>query len=188
MQNEKGNYLDSSLKLFRYYKSLGEGAINQIDDKGMHWQFNSASNSIATIVKHMAGNSISRWTDFLTADGEKEWRNRDGEFADTIKDKAELLALWNRGWECLFTAIEPLTEADLSRIIYIRNEGHTVLEAINRQLAHLPYHVGQLVYIAKMLTDSNWQSLSIPKGQSKNYNKDKFADKKQDRFFTDGMK
>lgn len=188
MESDRGNYLDSSLKLFRYYKSLGEGAINQIDDKGMHWQLNTSSNSIAAIMKHMAGNSISRWTDFLTADGEKEWRDRDAEFEDTLNNKAELLALWNKGWACLFNAIEPLTEADLGRVIYIRNEGHTVLEAINRQLAHLPYHVGQLIYIAKMLTDSNWQSLSIAKGQSKDYNQAKFSGEKQDRFFTDGMK
>lgn len=182
------NYLTSSIKLFQYYKSLGEGAIEQLSDDDMHWQYNPASNSIAIIIKHMAGNSLSRWTDFLTSDGEKEWRNRDDEFNATVMNKAELMALWNMGWQCLFNAINPLKEADLTRTVYIRNEGHTVLEAINRQLAHLPHHVGQIIFIAKMLTGDNWKSLSISRGQSKSYNKDKFLSDKKDQFFTDGIK
>jgi hypothetical protein len=182
------NYLNSSGKLFRYYKSLGDAVINRVDEQGLHWQYNAESNSIAVIIKHIAGNSLSRWTDFLTSDGEKEWRNRDDEFEDTPMNKQELTALWERGWQCLFNAIDPLTDTDLTRMVYIRNEGHTVLEAINRQLAHLPYHVGQMVFAAKMIKADAWQSMTIPKGKSQLYNQDKFSSDKKDRFFTDGMK
>jgi hypothetical protein len=188
MTNSDNSYLESSGKLFRYYKALGDAAIERLDNDALHWQYNSESNSMAVIIKHVAGNSLSRWTDFLTTDGEKEWRNRDDEFEGTTMNKQQLTDLWNRGWQCLFDAIDPLTGDDLTQIIYIRNEGHTVLEAINRQLAHLPHHVGQMVFIGKMLSGSNWQSLSIPKGQSQTYNKDKFTSEKKDQFFTDGMK
>lgn len=183
----ENNYLGSACKLFRYYKSLGDAVIDRVEEHGMHWQYNDESNSIAVIIKHIAGNSLSRWTDFLTSDGEKEWRNRDDEFEDTELNKQELAKLWEQGWKCLFDAINPLAESDLSRIIYIRNEGHTVLEAINRQLAHLPYHVGQMVFVAKMIKGSDWQSMSIAKGESQLYNKGKFASDKKDQFFTDGM-
>lgn len=182
------NYLDSTRKLFRYYKSLGDTVISRVDEQGIHWQYNDDSNSIAVIIKHIAGNSLSRWTDFLNADGEKEWRNRDDEFEDTPMNKQQLTELWERGWQCLLDAIDPLTGADLSRIVYIRNEGHTVLEAINRQLAHLPYHVGQIVFAAKMVSGTKWQSLTIPKGKSGDYNKDKFSADKKQGFFTDGIK
>lgn len=182
------NYLESAGKLLRYYKSLGEGAIAQITDEQMHWTYNESSNSIAVIIRHIAGNSLSRWSDFLTSDGEKPWRNRDEEFEDPSASKLELLELWNKGWECLFNAIAQIKEEDLKRIVYIRNEGHTVLEAINRTLAHLPYHVGQIVFIAKTLTGNDWTTLSIAKGQSTGYNSGKFSDKKDIKFFTDGMK
>ncbi|MES2275594.1 MAG: DUF1572 family protein [Bacteroidota bacterium] len=181
------NYIASSGKLFRYYKSLGDAVLDRVDEQGLHWQYNEESNSIAIIVKHIAGNSLSRWTDFLTSDGEKEWRNRDEEFEETAMSKQELIAFWERGWQCLFNAIDPLVDADLSRVVYIRNEGHTVLEAINRQLAHLPYHVGQMVFAAKMIKGEGWQSMTIPKGKSNAYNKDKFSSDKKDQFFTDGM-
>jgi hypothetical protein len=128
---------------------------------------------------------LSRWTDFLSTDGEKDWRNRDEEFEQKINSRQELLAKWEQGWNCLFNAINPLTAADLNQIIYIRNQGHTVLEAINRQLAHYPYHVGQIVMLGKMLAKDGWQSLSIPKGKSQNYNNDKFAQPKQNKHFTD---
>jgi len=187
MQNVGTNYLEGVKKLFRYYKSVGDKAMAQVTERGIHWRYNSDSNSIAVIVKHIAGNSISRWTDFLTADGEKPTRDRDDEFEDERMSKAEMLALWEQGWECLFTAIDPLTDADLLKIVYIRNEGHTVMEAINRQLAHLPYHIGQIVFAAKMISDDVWQSLTIPKGQSKTFNQDKFAAEKKDQFFTDGI-
>lgn len=130
---------------------------------------------MAAIIKHMAGNSLSRWTDFLTTDGEKEWRNRDNEFEDEHLSKAELTAHWNKGWQCLFDAIDPLTDNDLLKKIYIRGEAHTVVEAINRQLAHLAMHVGQIVFIAKMIAGDDWISLTIPKGKSKEFNNQKFG-------------
>ncbi len=146
---------------------------------------NEDTNSIATIVKHLSGNMLSRWTDFLTTDGEKEWRNRDAEFENDLQSKEEVLALWNKGWECLFTALSGLQPEQLSQIIYIRNEGHSVIEAINRQLAHYPYHVGQIVFYAKQLKNSNWESLSIPKNKSNSYNADKFSQEKSIKNFTD---
>jgi hypothetical protein len=170
METNHNNYLSSAGKVFRYYKTLGEKALEQVNEAQLHWQFNEHSNSMATIIKHIAGNSISRWTDFLTTDGEKDWRNRDDEFEDNIDTKAELMALWKKGSQCLFNAIDQLTGGDLDRTLYIRNEAHTVTEAINRQLAHIPYHVGQLVFVAKTMAGDNWNSLSIPKGQSAAFN------------------
>ena len=182
MQN---GYLISTRKLFAYYKKLGDDAMAQITEEKLFFQPNEDSNSIAIIVQHLAGNMLSRWTDFLTSDGEKEWRNRDAEFETVIKTKEELISFWNKGWQCLFDALEPLTENDLDTVIYIRNEGHTVMEAINRQLAHYPYHVGQLVFLAKMLADNEWKSLSIPKNKSQEYNQEKFSKEKTASFFTD---
>lgn len=180
-------YLNSALKLFAYYKKLGDDAMAQIDDEKLFFQVSEDANSIAIIVQHLAGNMLSRWKDFLTTDGEKEWRNRDAEFETNITNKQDLLAYWNSGWQCLFTALEPLTSSDLDKIIYIRNEGHTVLEAINRQLAHYPYHVGQLVFLAKMLAADKWESLSIPKNKSQEYNQEKFSKEKDNSFFTDNV-
>ena len=128
---------------------------------------------------------LSRWTDFLTSDGEKEWRNREEEFINDIKTKSELLAMWEKGWDCLFNALNSISSSDLSKIIYIRNQGHTVMEAINRQLAHYPYHIGQIVFIGKMLMNDKWNSLSIPRGNSQAYNADKFSQPKQKQHFTD---
>ena len=128
---------------------------------------------------------LSRWTDFLTSDGEKEWRNRDAEFENDIATRDELLAKWNEGWACLFAALKGLRPEDLDRIIYIRNQGHTVMEAINRQLAHYPYHIGQIVFLGKMLCDTNWKSLSIPRGNSNQFNAEKFAQEKAKAHFTD---
>jgi hypothetical protein len=171
---------------FLYYKSLGEKAIAQIEDeKKLFWQYNEDSNSIATIVKHLSGNMISRWTDFFITDGEKEWRNRDGEFENDLKTKAEVTETWNKGWDRLFKTLDEIKPDDLEKIIYIRNEGHTVMEAINRQLAHYPYHVGQIVYIAKMIKGESWESLSIPRNKSKDYNTGKFSEPKSQRHFTD---
>lgn len=142
-------YLESIKKQFLYYKTLGEKAIEQLEPDQLFISVNEDTNSIATIVKHLSGNMLSRWTDFLTTDGEKEWRNRDGEFTETITNKEELFEAWNKGWDCFFNAINELTPDQLSTIIYIRNEGHTVIEAINRQLAHYPYHIGQLFFMQK---------------------------------------
>ena len=182
------HYLDSIKKQFLYYKTLGEKALEQLKPEQLFITVNEDTNSIAIIIQHMSGNMLSRWTDFLTSDGEKEWRNRDSEFDDSHlhgNDKAELMKLWNKGWDCFFNTINSLTTNQLETIIYIRNEGHTVIEAINRQLAHYPYHIGQIVFYAKMLKQSEWNSLSIPKNKSNSYNADKFAKEKSIKNFTD---
>lgn len=179
------DYLNSIKKQFEYYKLLGDKTFEQLAPENMFFKYNNDSNSIAVIVKHLHGNMLSRWTDFLTSDGEKEWRNRDGEFEDTPATKDDILNIWNEGWNCLFKALNSLNETDLEKIIYIRNQGHTVMEAINRQLAHYPYHVGQIVFLGKMLSSDHWKSLSIPKNQSQSYNAEKFSQPKQKSHFTD---
>ena len=178
-------FLQSAIKQFEYYKLLGEQTFEQLKEEDFCWQYNVESNSIAIIIKHLAGNMLSRWTDFLTTDGEKEWRNREDEFENDVMDRATLMSTWQKGWSCLFTALHSLKENDLQTEIFIRNQGHTVAEAINRQLAHYPYHVGQIVFIGKMLTNEKWQSLSIPKGASNKYNAEKFAAPKHKAHFTD---
>lgn len=180
-------YLESTIKQFEYYKLLGEKAMDQLPEEKLLWQYNEESNSIATIVKHLWGNMLSRWTDLLTSDGEKVWRNRDAEFENDIASKDELLAKWNEGWQCLLNSLNSLSEDDLHKIIYIRNQGHTVLEGINRQLAHYPYHIGQIVYIAKMVSDANWKSLTIARGKSSSFNDEKFAATKSRQHFTDEL-
>lgn len=181
------NYLESIKKQFSYYKMLGDKTFSQLQDDQLFWQYNEESNSIATIVKHLWGNMRSRWTDFLTTDGEKEFRDREAEFENDMLSKAELLERWNEGWNCLFNALSALTIEDLDKIIYIRHEGHTVTEAINRQLAHYSYHVGQIVFLGKMLADKGWTSLSIPKGGSTTYNQEKFSKPKHRGHFTDNF-
>lgn len=181
------NYLKSAIRQFEYYKMLGEKAMEQLEDQGLFWQVNEESNNIATIVKHLHGNMLSRWTNFLTEDGEKPWRNRDGEFESDTTSREAVMKNWNEGWTCLFDALNSITDDDLSRIIYIRNDGHTVLEAINRQLAHYPYHIGQIIYIAKLLKNDVWKSLSIPRNKSAQYNSEKFSVQKDIRHFTDDL-
>jgi hypothetical protein len=178
-------YLESVKKLFLYYKTLGEKAMSQLEPKQLFVQTNEDTNSMATIVKHLSGNMLSRWTDFLTTDGEKEWRFRDAEFENDLSTKEAVLESWNKGWDCLLSALESLKPEQLLDIVYIRNEGHTVLEAINRQLAHYSYHVGQMVFYAKELKNSSWDSLSIARNNSQNYNTDKFAKDKEIKNFTD---
>ncbi len=180
--------LEGIIKQFQYYKSLGDRTIQQVEDAALFYQFNEESNSIAIIIRHLHGNMVSRWTEFLTADGEKEWRNRDAEFEVVATTREELMALWESGWQCLFKALNALTPADLDKVVYIRNQGHTVEEAIHRQLAHYPYHVGQMVYIGKMLCRTEWHSLSIPKNTSKEFNAEMFAKEKQRAHFTDEQK
>jgi hypothetical protein len=180
------SYLESAIKQFEYYKMLGEKTIYQIEDENMlFWKYNEECNSIATIVKHLSGNMLSRWTNFMTTDGEKEWRNRDQEFETKMLTKAELMASWEEGWQCLFDALKQISVSDLDKIIYIRNQGHTVSEAINRQLAHYPYHIGQIVFIGKMIANEKWVSLSIPKNKSVEYNDKKFLLPKERGHFTD---
>lgn len=181
------SYIQSVQKQFTYYKSLGDKTFVQIDDAEIHWQFNDDSNSIAIITKHIVGNMLSRWTNFYTEDGEKEWRKRDTEFEDTYTSKEEMVKAWNRGWDCLFNVTSVLKADDLQKIVYIRNEGHTVVEAINRQLCHYAFHTGQLVYIGKMLRGNDWKSLSIPKNKSSEYNKKKFCKDRQRGHFTDDL-
>ena len=160
------SYLESVKKQFTYYKFLGDQTFEQIADEKLFWKPNKECNSIASLVKHLNGNMRSRWTNFLTTDGEKASRNREKEFEEDLKTRASLMLLWNQGWECLFKAIDTLTEGDLEKVIYIRNTGYTVQEAINRQLAHYPYHIGQIVFLGKLIQKDNWKSLSIPKGNS----------------------
>ena len=179
------DYLESVKKQFEYYKMLGDKTFSQLEDEKLFWQYHNDSNSIATIVKHLWGNMLSRWTDLLTTDGEKEWRNRDAEFENDILTRQELLAKWEEGWKCLFNALNALTSDDLQKEIYIRNQGHSVTEAINRQLAHYPYHIGQIVFIGKIVCENNWTSLSIPKGSSNAYNVDRFSKSKRKEHFTD---
>lgn len=181
------SYLSSAIKQFEYYKMLGEKAMAQVPDEALFRRYNADSNSIAVIVNHLAGNMLSRFTDFLTSDGEKPWRNRDDEFEDRLATREEIMARWNAGWACLLDALRTLTDEQLETVIYIRNDGHTVVEAINRQLAHYPYHVGQIVFIAKMVADEGWESLSIPRNKSADYNARKFEQEKAKRHFTDDL-
>lgn len=178
------NYIDSAKQQFEYYKSLGEKAFNQLEDEKLFWQYNESSNSIATIVEHLWGNMLSRWTNFFTSDGEKETRNRESEFDNDIATKNEMMQKWNDGWLCLFNALNEINETNFTNTIYIRNQGHTVSEAINRQLCHYAYHVGQIVFVGKMIKDEEWKSLSIPRGKSQTYNTEKFAQPKHHEHFT----
>lgn len=162
-------YLKVVLERFKNVKELGDKTINQLSEDNIHWILNEESNSIAVIVKHLSGNMVSRWSDFLTSDGEKSYRNRDQEFENTISSKQELIAIWEKGWNIFFDTLSDLREQDLLKNIYIRSESHTVIDAIERQMAHYAYHVGQIVYIGKQLKDKDWKSLSIPKGQSEEY-------------------
>lgn len=181
------SYLTSIIKQFEYYKSLGDKTFAQLDFELIEWQPDEDSNSISIIAKHMIGNMLSRWTNFLTEDGEKTWRNRDDEFIGSYTTKEELIAAWESGWYCLFKAIEPLKTEHLENTIYIRNDGHTVVEAINRQLAHYAYHVGQIVFLGKILKGKDWTSLSIPRGNSDKYNQTKLSQEKGKRHFTDDL-
>ena len=164
------SYIEDSLSLFRYYKKLGEGAMAQVTDEQLLAALDPEMNSIAQIVKHMAGNMRSRWTDFLTSDGEKPDRHRDSEFEQPPATRQALMEMWEAGWKCIFTALEPLSDSDLGRTVLIRGEAHSVMQAVNRQLAHYAYHAGQIVFLAKHLHHEGWKSLSVPRGQSGKFN------------------
>lgn len=164
------NMKELFVKRFKYYKSLGDKSFEQLSDEQIFWQYNEESNSIAVIMKHIAGNMLSRWTNFLTEEGEKPWRNRDDEFVNTFKTKQEVIEYWEKGWECLFNALEQVQDENLYSTIYIRGEAHTVLDAIVRQVAHYPYHIGQIVSIAKMLKNEEWKTLSIARNKSQEFN------------------
>ncbi len=158
------------IRRLKYYKELGDKTFEQLGEEDFYYRPNEESNSIAIIIQHIAGNMLSRWTNFLTEDGEKEWRNRDDEFEIHTYSKQQLLDLWEKGWTCFLKAIEPLKKKELKKTIYIRKESLSVIDAINRQLAHYPYHIGQIIYIAKIIKDTHWKNLSIPKGHSQVYN------------------
>jgi Protein of unknown function (DUF1572) len=177
----KTSYVQDSIDLFNYYKKLGDRAMAQCPDEGLFATLDAESNSIAIIVKHMSGNMRSRWTDFLTTDGEKPDRHRDTEFEEPPKTRAELVEMWDRGWQYLFEALAPLSDADLVRTITIRTEPHSVMQAINRQVAHYSYHVGQIVYLAKHAAANNWQALTVPKKKSAEFNKQVAAGEKSQR-------
>jgi len=165
------SYIDDALAVFRYYKKLSERAMEQLQDAQLFEVLDGEMNSIAIIVKHMAGNMRSRWTDFLTSDGEKPDRNRDTEFTDPPATRAALMELWEQGWNCLFGALEPLSDADLARTITIRGERHSAMQAINRQVAHYSYHCGQIVFLAKHFRSEQWKTLSVPRGKSTDFTK-----------------
>jgi hypothetical protein len=175
------SHVRDSNDLFHYCKKLGERAMAQCPDEALFTTLDAESNSIAIIVKHMAGNMRSRWTDFLTSDGEKPDRNRDAEFEAPPATRAELMEIWERGWKLLFGALEPLSDADLTRTITIRTEPHSVMQAINRQVAHNSYHVGQIVYLARHFAGDKWQSLTIPKKKSAEFNSQVAAGEKSQR-------
>ncbi|MEO8049989.1 MAG: DUF1572 domain-containing protein [Acidobacteriota bacterium] len=171
------SYLTDSIDLFRYYKSLVERAMAQVLDEQVLTVLDGEANSIAIIVKHMAGNMRSRWTDFLISDGEKPNRNRDTEFEDLPATREAVLALWEEGWQCLFGALQALSEADLQRTATIRGEAHSVMQAINQQMAHYSYHCGQIVLLAKHFKHDGWESLSVPRRQSAEFNRPVLAGK-----------
>ncbi len=163
-------FLKSVIRRLKYYKELGDKTFDQLTNEDFHFQPNKENNSIAVNIQHMAGNMLSRWTDFLTSDGEKEWRNRDTEFEEQDMTKQQLLDFWEKGWTCCIGSLQSLTGDDLLKTIHIRDEGLLVVDAINRQLAHYPYHIGQIIYIARIIKNESWKSLSIPKGGSVQFN------------------
>lgn len=163
---------DLLINRFLYYKELGDKSFAQLTDEQLFWQYNEESNSIAIIVKHLAGNMLSRWTNFLTEDGEKEWRNRDAEFVNTFKTKSEVLDYWEKGWNCLFTALAQITDENITSTIYIRGEAHTIFDAVLRQISQYPYHIGQIVYIGKMIKNTDWKTLSIARNKSADFNQE----------------
>lgn len=163
-------YITTVIRRLKYYKDLAEKTFEQLNDKELHYRPNEESNSVAIIVQHMSGNMLSRFTNFLTEDGEKEWRQRDDEFEIHNHSKQQIIALWDKGWQCVLEALGSLDENDLVKTITIRKEALTVIDAINRQLAHYPHHIGQILFIGKMIKGDQWKNLSIPKGQSNAYN------------------
>ena len=187
MKKESRIRLEIYTKQFEYYKGLLEKSIDQLDASDLFKDFGDGTNSIAIIMKHIAGNMISRWTNIFEEDGEKSWRNRDSEFENNFQDRSEVMAYWEKGWSVLFSTLEDLTDSDLDKIIYIRNMGCSVHDAIIRQLCHYPYHIGQVVFAAKLIKRSEFESLSIPKGASKRYNAKRFEQKKSLKHFTDDI-
>lgn len=182
------DYLTSIHRQFTYYKQLGDKTMAQLDDNQLFKEIVVDTNSVAIIAKHIAGNQLSRWTDFWSTDGEKEWRHRDTEFElIDLTTRKQILDKWEQGWRCLFDAVDSINEDNFHNLVYIRNMGHTIPDAVNRQLCHYSYHVGQMVFLGKLLKGSQWSPLSIPKGQSETYNQDKFAKPKTKKHFTEDL-
>ena len=163
--------IDAFKNRFQFYKSLGDKTIGRLSEEQIFWQYNQESNSVAVLIKHIAGNMLSRFTNFLTEDGEKSWRNRDAEFINDFNSKDAVIQCWEKGWDCLWAALDTLTEEDLDKEIVIRGESMPVFDALLRQLAHYPYHIGQIIFLSKMMLNDHWESLSIPKNKSEEYNK-----------------
>jgi len=181
--DSKTSALDGTARLFKYYKMLTEKTVMQLTDEELHHTPSNELNSVAVLMKHISGNLISRWVNFRAEDGEKPWRNRDSEFIDDITSRKELLGRWEKGWDVLFESLHSIENDELNDIIYIRNEGHTILEAVERQLAHVAYHTGQIVMLAKWMRGENWETLTIPKGKTEDFNQEKFSQPKSRGFY-----
>lgn len=179
--------LNGSVRLFKYYKVMTEKTVVQLTDEELHHTPSAELNSIAVLMKHISGNMISRWTNFRTEDGEKPWRNREGEFYDDINSRKELIDHWEKGWNVLFDSLNSIENDEINDIIYIRNEGHTILEAVERHLAHVAYHTGQIVMLAKWMRGDGWETLSIPKGKTEEFNQEKFNKPKTRGFYKDRL-
>lgn len=169
------SYLKSIRQEYQRYKTMAERAVAQLSDDELHWTPHASCNSIAVLMQHIAGNTLSRFTEFLTTDGEKDWRDRDAEFEEQFTDRENLLEYWEKGWACLFDAMDGLREDDLEHTVHVRNEPHSVIEALNRSMGHHAYHVGQIVLIGIQIKGEDWKTLSIPRGESKQYNEKMFA-------------
>ncbi|GAB5538674.1 MAG: DUF1572 domain-containing protein [Salibacteraceae bacterium] len=182
------NFLNSTHRLFEYYRSLGAKTFDQLSDDQLFWKPDPEANSIAIIVNHMWGNMKSRWTNFLIEDGEKDWRKRDSEFESIITTRKELNQKWDEGWDTVFEALGTINESNFETVVYIRKQEHSIIDAVNRQLGHYAYHVGQIVFIGRMLAGESWTSLSIPKGGSKAFNAEKSAKGLHRGHFTDDIK
>ncbi len=185
--DSKTSALNGSIRLFKYYKMLSEKTIAQLTDEELHQTLSDELNSVSVLMKHLSGNMISRWTNFRTEDGEKQWRMRENEFIDDLKTRAELLEYWERGWEILFDSLNSVKDEEINDIIYIRNEGHTILEAVERHLAHVAYHTGQIVMLARWMRGKSWETLTIPKGKTEEFNQEKFSQKKSKGFYKDRL-
>lgn len=172
-------YLENCIAQFKSYKEVADKTLNQLQEKDIHWKYNEESNSIASVIIHMSENMLSRWTDFFTSDGEKDWRNRDYEFEEHLISKEELINRWEKGWNCLFDALHSLNSENFNTPIVIRNKKVKLIESITRQIAHYPYHIGQIAYIGKMILNTQWQSASIPKGKSKEFIQAQFEENKR---------
>lgn len=186
--NTSEGTLSGTIILFKYYKQLAEKAISQLSDAQVRKAPGAGLNSIAVLMKHLSGNMKSRWTNFRTEDGEKSWRNRDSEFVDDFASASELMDAWEEGWKILFDALNSIQKEELGNIIYIRNEGGTIRDGVDRQLAHIAYHTGQIVLMAKMFAGDRWESLTIPKGKTEEYNREKFGGTKKSGFYKDRLK